>query len=233
MRIVVFLLLSWSFSYQLTLFAQDTTQVTERIEVIQHMLNRSVVSTDIWWYGWLGTYSAATVGQGAVAVLSDDLATRQDMILGAGTTALGAAFQLLSPLDVREYANKLSVMPENSEIDKIEKLKAAELYLSEIAAIEKGGRSWQIHAVNTAVNLSSGLITWIGFKRSVWDGVANFVLNSVITELQIWTQPTRLIRDQKRYQLQYIQNKSVENKSNPTEIYFKTYPAGVLVGVRF
>lgn len=207
--------------------------MSERIEVIQQMLDRSSLQADIWWYGWLGTYSAATVGQGVVCFTTDQLAVRQDMILGAATTGLGAAFQLLTPLDVRAYANKLSEMPDSTADEKSEKLKAAELYLSEIAAIEKAGRSWQIHAVNTAVNLSSGLITWIGFKRTVWDGVANFVLNSVIAELQIWTQPTRLIREQKRYQLQYLQNKPVHYNTNPTEIYFKTYPAGVLVGVRF
>ena len=233
MRKALFLLCTWLFAYNTILFSQDTTQVSERIEVIQQMLDRSSLQADIWWYGWLGTYSAATVGQGVVCFTTDQLAVRQDMILGAATTGLGAAFQLLTPLDVRAYANKLSEMPDSTADEKSEKLKAAELYLSEIAAIEKAGRSWQIHAVNTAVNLSSGLITWIGFKRTVWDGVANFVLNSVIAELQIWTQPTRLIREQKRYQLQYLQNKPVHYNTNPTEIYFKTYPAGVLVGVRF
>lgn len=233
MKKVIFLICTCLFFYQTILLSQDTTQVSERIEVIQQMLDRSVVKTDVWWYGWLGTYTAATVGQGVVSLVSDDIITRQDMALGAATTALGAAFQLLTPLDVRAYAHKLSEMPDSTADDKTKKLMAAELYLSDIAAIEKGGRSWKIHAVNTAVNAASGLITWIGFKRSVWDGVANFLLNSAITELQIWTQPTRLIREQKQYQLQYIQNKPVKNIENQTEIYFKTYPAGVLVGVRF
>lgn len=233
MKISSILLLIWLLSCNVDVSGQDSARIAERIEVIQKMLDHSVIQTDVWWYGWLGTYSAATVGQGAFAVFSDDLTTRQDMALGAGTTVLGAAFQLLAPLNVRKYAHELSKMPESSDEEKYLKLKVAESYLSEIASIEKAGRSWQIHAINSAVNATSGLITWLGFKRSVWDGVTNFLLNSAITELQIWTQPTRLIRDHQRYQLQYLQNKPAEYKTNPAELYFKTYPAGVLVGVRF
>lgn len=128
MRKALFLLCTWLFAYNTILFSQDTTQVSERIEVIQQMLDRSSLQADIWWYGWLGTYSAATVGQGVVCFTTDQLA---------------------------------------------------------------------------------------------------------ITELQIWTQPTRTLRDFRKYQQQYLQKKPIHAKSNPAEFYLKTTPVGVLVGVRF
>lgn len=233
MKTSIILVVFCLFFCNIVMFGQDTARVSERIKVIQKILDRSIIQTDIWWYGWLGAYSAATVGQGVVAAVSDDLSVREDMVLGAGTTVLGAAFQLLTPLDVRAYANKLSEMPDSTADEKSKKLMAAELYLSDLAALEQGGRSWKIHAMNTAVNAASGLITWIGFKRSVWDGVANFLINSAITELQIWTQPTRTLRDFRKYQQQYLQQKPIHAKSNPAEFYLKTTPVGVLVGVRF
>ena len=75
----------------------------------------------------------------------------------------------------------------------------SEEMLKEIAEREKEGRSWKMHALTGAVNLSTGLITWLGFKRSVWDGLEIFALNTAVTELQIWTQPTRAIKDYKNY----------------------------------
>jgi hypothetical protein len=53
------------------------------------------------------------------------------------------------------------------------------------------------------VNLASGLIVWLGFERNIWEGVGNFALNTVITELQIWTQPTRAITDYDNYIKKY------------------------------
>ncbi|MCK7538546.1 MAG: hypothetical protein MZV63_50095 [Marinilabiliales bacterium] len=46
--------------------------------------------------------------------------------------------------------------------------------LKMLAVREKEGRSWKTHAIAGAVNLSSGLITWLGFKRTVWDGIGEF-----------------------------------------------------------
>ena len=72
-----------------------------------------------------------------------------------------------------------------------------------IAKREKSGKSWKIHALNGAVNLGSGLITWLGFKRSVWDGIINFAMNSAISELQILTQPTRTLKAYNLYKQKY------------------------------
>jgi hypothetical protein len=49
------------------------------------------------------------------------------------------------------------------------------------------------------VNLGGGIVVWRGFKRSVWEGVGNVALNTLIAEAQIWTQPTRAIRDYENY----------------------------------
>jgi hypothetical protein len=56
-----------------------------------------------------------------------------------------------------------------------------------------------MHAVSSAINLSSGMITWLGFDRTIQSGLINFAINEVITEANIWTQPTRAIKDYKNY----------------------------------
>ncbi|MDM8003527.1 MAG: hypothetical protein QUS66_11595 [Bacteroidota bacterium] len=154
---------------------------------------RDKAAAERWWYGWLAGYSAATAGQGIVYLTSDNKTLRQDMVLGAATTFLGAMGQLITP-----------VLPENSDYPSYRDYTSGQKQLSEdqaaqllkaLAAREKEGRSWKTHAISGAVNLGSGLITWLGYKRTFMDGLENFALNTVITEAQIWTQPMKAARD--------------------------------------
>ena len=113
------------------------------------------------------------------------------------------------------------------------KLRIAEQLFKLNALTEKAGRSWEIHALNEAVNLSSGLITWIAYKRTVWDGVANFLLNSAITETQIWTQPTRTFKDYEEYCRKYKSGFISEiNKIEP-EFYLRTGVGNVSLSIVF
>lgn len=212
----------------------DTTNISERIQTIQKMLDSSKKRVDLWNYGWLSTYSVATVGQGVAYLSSNDLVTKQDMALGAGTTLLGAVFQLMNPLNTRKSANELFQMPDSTFDEKLLKLMIAEDYLRSISQKEIDGRSWKIHTLNTAVNLGSGLITWLGYKRSVWDGVANFLLNSAVTEIQIWTQPTRSAKDYKNYCDRYKStNFQVERKPSHTEFLVSSTLSGVSLTIKF
>lgn len=217
-------------------FAQETTGdslVLERIQYIQQALNQSKPAVNRWWYGWLAGYSAATVAQGSAFLLSHDKATRQDLALGTAIAFVGVTAQWLMPLNTGKDAEKLSLLPETTTDEQLRKLAVAEQLFKSDALKEKTGRSWQIHALNEAVNLSSGLITWIGFKRSVWDGVSNFLLNSIVTETQIWTQPTRTLKDYKNYCRKYKSGMNpLANKPQP-EYVLRTYPGGVSLSIVF
>jgi len=231
-RIYLILFLAVSLNLFSQNYTTDTLRMSERIETIQSMLDNSKSGVNLWWYGWLGAYSMATVAQGVVCFTSENLATRQDMILGAGTTLLGAVFQAITPLNTGKDAGLLAQMSDSTLELKLKKLEMAEGYLRVNALKEKSGRSWQIHALNTAVNLGSGLITWLGFKRSVWDGVGNFLMNSAVTELQIWTQPTKTMKDYRNYKQKYIDNQVTSNKT-PPEYVLKAYPGGVSFAIVF
>lgn len=223
------------FSLSINSFAEESisdTLLHERIECIQNMLKQSKTGVNVWWKGWIAGYSVATVGQGAVFLLSKDVATRQDMALGSITTLLGGAEQLLMPLNTGD-TNSLDQMPENSTEDKLNKLSSAEKLLETLATKEKAGRSWQVHALSGVVNVSSGLITWIGFKRSVWDGVGNFLLNTAICEAQIWTQPTRTMKDYQKYCKKYKSTPNALAYKLQPEYFISTYPGGIALRIIF
>jgi hypothetical protein len=182
--------------------AQDglsDSQIEARVQYIQQALQHGKPAANRWWYGWLIGYSSATFAQGAIGLASKDHETRQDMSLGAATTFLGAMGQIIAPMVPGSAAARLASLPENTPEERKEKLRKAEKLLKACALREKSGRSWQAHAITGGANLCSGLIVWLGFKRSPWEGFGNFALNTAVTELQIWTQPTSAIKDYDTY----------------------------------
>jgi len=213
-----------------SLFLDD---LDERLQTIQSMLDKNERGATGWWYAWIGIYGAATLGQGAVACLSDDKTTREDMILGAGTTLLGAAGQLIAPVKSGYNPNSFKQTASLTYKKRLDKLKEAEAMLKFQAERAKSGKNWQTHALSTSVNLASGLITWLGFKRSVWAGLGNFALNTVVTEIQIWTEPTKAMKDYQRYSSLYGLTDVAQSKRPVVEWYASIQPNGIRVGLGF
>ena len=208
-------------------------EISERLALLEKMLNHNEKSAKGWWYSWIGIYGAATLGQGAVAIITEEKALKQDMIVGAGTTLLGLAGQLIAPVNSGYKKGQFDVSGELAEKASLEKLKQAEQMLKIQSDCAKNGKGWQMHAMSGAVNLTSGLITWLGFKRSVWAGIGNFALNTVVTELQIWTQPTRAMKDYKQYCNRYGLNGS-EVITRPQIVWYAhVSPEGISVGLGF
>jgi hypothetical protein len=158
---------------------------------------KDMAGAERWWYGWLAGYSAATVGQGVIWFTSDDKTLRQDMALGAATTFLGAMGQLITP--VKPKSSDYPTYREYASGEKSFSPDQADALLKALAAREKEGRSWKTHAIAGVVNLGSGLITWLGYKRTFLDGLENFAINTAITEAQIWTQPMKAVRQYEKY----------------------------------
>jgi hypothetical protein len=207
--------------------------IMERMKLIEKMLKQGKPNANRWWYGWLAGYSAATLGQGSVCISSDDKALRQDMALGAATTLLGAAGQLLTPMVPGYAPDRLEKLPEDTHQARQQKLADAEELLKASALREKAGRSWQAHAVAGVVNVSSGLITWFGFKRDVWAGLGNFVLNTVITEAQIWTQPTRAMKDYQTYCQRFKPGEKPVSLKHEISWFAGASPSGVEIKIVF
>jgi len=207
--------------------------VKERIGVIQDMLDQGKRNANRWWYGWLVGYSAATAVQGTVALLSDKLPTRQDMVLGAFTTLLGAAGQVIAPMTPGSAPDKLRELPEGTPEESMMKLQEAEKLLAACAQREINGRSWKTHVVDGLVNVSCGVIVWFGFKRTFVAGLENTAINTAICEAQIFTQPVRAIRDYKQYCQKYKPGESVDLNEPSITWSFTLVPGGIGVRLAF
>lgn len=212
--------------------SQTDAQIGEQLNLLQNTLAVNERHADNWWKTWTILYGAATIGQGAVALTTNQKSLRQDMIVGAGTTLLGVANQLLTPVTTGFRPIGTDSIAQLSFLEKTEKLAQGEEILKKQAQIAQAGKGWQVHALSGAVNLASGLITWIGFKRSFGEGVFNFALNTVITETQIWTQPFRAKKTYEQYIL--AKNRGFELPATPTpEWYSQVSPASCSIGIRF
>lgn len=207
--------------------------VKVQILSIQTMLDQGKPAAKLWWNGWLYGYSAATMVQGIVCLESKELKTRQDMALGAVTTLIGAAGQLLMPMIPVSAPKKLALIPGDTPEERIIKLQKAEELFEASAKREKDGRSWKMHAASGAVNLGSGLVTWLGFDRTLSAGFWNFALNTAITETQIWTQPIRAIRDYKKYCEKYKSGEPQASNRLKTSFFVSAYPGGLALRVVF
>ncbi len=221
-------------STEMLLYKDSLTddQIGESLQLLQNALTSNERHAGAWWKTWTILYGVATVGQGAVAIATLQKSLQQDMIVGAGTTLLGMANQLLTPVKTGFRPLGKDSIAKLSFLEKTQKLAEGEEILKKQARIAQAGKGWQVHALSGAVNLASGLITWIGFKRSFGEGVFNFALNTVITETQIWTQP---VRAKKEYE-QYLQAKSrgfEQPKSHTPEWYGQVTPASCSFGIRF
>lgn len=207
--------------------------VSVRINYIQTMLDQGKPNAKLWWNGWLYGYSAATVGQGIAFLMSDELKAKQDLSLGAATTLVGAMGQLLMPMTPASALGRLALAPGDTPDERIAKLKKAEEMFEASANREKDGRSWKMHAASGTVNLSSGLITWLGFDRTFKSGLINFAINSAITEAQIWTQPTRAIKDYTNYRDKYQKGLPTAMYKPKSQLYVNTFPGGLTLRLVF
>jgi hypothetical protein len=200
---------------------------------IKQLVKENRHSANTWWYTWLAGYGAATVVQSGIAITSPELKTRQDMWNGAATTFLGVVGLLVTPLVPKESrVSKLAAEGKDpghiySDAD------FSKAMLKEIARREKFGRSWKVHAVTLAVNVGSGLVTWLGFDRSFGDGMVTFAINTAITETQIWTQPIRAVKDYNNYERAHEAGQLAGPVVPRKQWMVSAGPGGVSIRLRF
>jgi hypothetical protein len=208
-------------------------ELSRRLVSLQEILAVNERKTGNWWKTWVVLYGAATVGQGAAGVLIRDVKSRQDLFLGAGTTLFGVAGQLITPIGSGFKASTFAGCENLSYTERLLKLAEAEAMLRKQAKVALYGKSWQAHALSGSVNLASGLITWLGFKRSFGEGLLNFALNTVVTEAQIWSQPIRAKKDYERYLRGLMDVGAEPARKMVPEWFAAVSPGGCCIGLSF
>jgi hypothetical protein len=214
-----------------SVFAQETApserSAKERIDYIQGILDEGETRAQVWWYGWLAFNAGVTVGQGAYYFMSTEADVKEDMAVGAVQGFIATVGMLAVPMVPAYAPDELREMPENTPEQQQQKLLAAERLLRESAEWEQEGRSWIMHAATFLLGAAGGATIWLAFDRPV-DGLINFAATMVIGEIQIFTQPTRAIDDNREYRNRYRGARRDERNW-----FIMAYPGGFIAGVHF
>jgi len=197
----------------------------ERIDYIQRSFDLGQNSAKLWSYTWIGVDAVGSL-QAIPAIFSGH--QRTSNIVGASESLLGLTAMIVYPFYARSSGDDLRKLPESTTEELKFKLDKAESWLKRNYKQEELGRSWLAHAGVLAVSMAGGGIIWHndGFQSGLTNALACLVLG----EVQIWTQPTRNIRDYDNYRRKY---KSAYNGISETDYFIVPSPNGIIAGVRF
>jgi hypothetical protein len=201
------------------------TDISQQIGWIQSSLDAGGASAKRWQYGWSTAYGGLTylyAGQSLVLDDDDQTTERYDAMVNSAASFVGLAGTLALPMKTHTAAEMLKSMPEATEAQKQAKLQRAETLLRESAEREALGRSWQAHAFGAAVSALAGVAVACDDGRC-GDGLIMFATNLLVSEIQIFTTPTRASDDWRRYR-QGRPKKSAKSKS---AFYISVLPRGI------
>jgi len=174
--------------------------VGERLQFIRQSLAREAPRARTWSTAWGVGYGILTGAQLALVPFFDDPGMQADLVVGAGSSAIGLAALLIVPLAVIRDQQELEASLEKSGAppDPCAQLAQAEDLLIRDAASEAEGVGWLMHGANGVLALGVGLILGLGYDR--WEsGAINAAASFAIGEVMIFTQPNRLTDDLNRY----------------------------------
>ncbi|MGD9186669.1 MAG: hypothetical protein PVI89_00565 [Desulfobacteraceae bacterium] len=177
------------------------TDISRRIDWIQSSLDAGGASAKRWQYGWSTAYGGLTylyAGQSLVLDDDDQSDDRYDALVNSAGSLIGLVGTLAFPMKTHIAAESLKRMPEVTQAQKEAKLQQAETLLRQSAEREAQGRCWQAHAFGALVSALAGVAVASDDGRSE-DGLIMFATNLLVSEIQIFTTPTRATTDWKRY----------------------------------
>lgn len=178
------------------------TDISQKIHWIQSHLDAGSPSAKRWQYGWSTAYGGLTylyAGQAHMLDDDDQANERYDAVVNSAASFAGLVGMLAMPLKTHTAAQTLKGMPEATQAQKEAKLQQAEALLRESAQREVQGRSWKAHAMGAAVSALAGVAVACDDGRGS-DGLVMFAANLLVSEIQIFTTPTRATEGWQRYQ---------------------------------
>ncbi len=182
-------------------------QTTRKIDYLQQSLDDGTGPTELWWYGWVGFYSGATLLMTTLALTTDNPAFQVTSGVGAAESLIGLGGMLIFSYPARSAAEKLRGMPENTPEEREKKLHAAESLLRDSSKAEIAGKSWVQHTLGVLVGAAGSLVIWqvydsrmkrAGTESWQW-ALVNFAASTAVSELQIYTEPSEAIADERSY----------------------------------
>jgi hypothetical protein len=209
------------------------TDISQQIHWIQSSLDAGGASAKRWQYGWCTAYGGLTylyAGQSLTLDEPNQSKDRYDTMVNSVASFAGLVGTLAFPLKTYAAAETLKGMPESTQAQKQAKLQQAEALLRESAEREALGRSWQAHAFGAAVSALAGVAVACDDGRG-GDGLIMFATNLLVSEIQIFTTPTRATKDWQRYQQERPGQSATSNSES--RFYISVLPKGLAVHYRF
>lgn len=189
-----------AYSATLTLAADISTEDYQlRTEFLESGLDENQRHARYWQNGWSTFYTVSAVAQAALWIDADNNDDSINYGIGSLKSAAALADMLLRPHPGRHGAELVRSLPEATPEQRHERLGYAEMVLRDSATRAASRRTWQPHLKVIGVNLIAGaLIAGFGDEG---DALTSTALGIAIGEAQIWTQPTRYVKDWEKYQV--------------------------------
>ncbi len=215
----------------------DEQEIDRRIDFIQDRLDQGTTAAAYWQYSWTavhGVSSGLQFGFAAGMRNKDQEEDRHDYIVGGITSALAVGDMIVNPLTAWNAADKLRACPAGTMDTKKAKLQYAEQLLRECAGREEYGRSWKPHAAAALVNLLAGIAIAADGGRG-GDGALSFATGMLVSEIQIFTMPTRAMGDWKEYSAMAAKGSSISSKNSffHDRFFVAIHPRAVYCTMRF
>jgi hypothetical protein len=203
-------------------------EIERRVAFVERSLEANQLHAQIWFWSWLTVNAASTVGLSVGAALTDDNAHRVNMIGNAALAALGISDMLLfRPVNARFGAEPIRRLPDETRQERVRKLAAGEALMQRNAERADQRYDWTVHAGNFAGNALVGGLTWAAGDAQ--SGIITIVLQTVLGELYIWTDPSGPAKDWQEYQ----RLRAGESLEASRGWSLAAFPGGVALKYRF
>jgi hypothetical protein len=179
---------------------------SDAISFLQTAFDESQTSAAVWQDVWTGVYALGMVG--SMELIATDDSRRVPNIVAGADELLALAVLALDPLNAGHRARDFRALSGSAS----EKQATGEAWLLKDAKREGMNRSVVNHALLLAVGLISGGIVWAhdGYK----EGLLSFGQCFVVSEIELWTMPTRSLDEYRAYKARF---KGSEKADNSTE----------------
>jgi hypothetical protein len=176
----------------------DSAEVDRRYAFLDAELERTRWPAQAWWTSWTASYSAATVGGAAVALLAHSRPLRVSSTVLAAKSALGVGSLALTWRPWWGATADLHAMDATTPEARAARLARAEELLEGRAKAEAVAHGWVTQVASVTVNLAGSAVLWFGYhlRRSA---LVEAGTGLAICEVQVWTAPQGAVDALRRY----------------------------------
>jgi hypothetical protein len=175
----------------------SNAELDARLKFIESRIASQSPGAKYWQYGWTGFHAASAVGQAILAVDANDSDDEINYLVGAAKSTGALAQMMIKPLPVVQSSIQFQEMPSQTRDERITKLAVGESLLNINAERASTRTGWKRHLVGIGANLlGGGIIAAFGDSS---DAVTSTLIGISVSEMNIWTEPSRAINDLEDY----------------------------------